>query len=95
MSMTPRDWSRSAAFEALESERRLFYVALTRARKGVLIGSSAQPSRFLEEIQLPCHRKRDEALQWLACGDPKEKTELLQSLECNARAIHCVHSQPG
>ena len=36
----------------VENERRLFYVALTRARKGVLIGMSETPSRFIHEIQL-------------------------------------------
>jgi DNA helicase-2/ATP-dependent DNA helicase PcrA len=36
----------------LESERRLFYVALTRARKGVLIGISHKPSRFIAEMRL-------------------------------------------
>jgi DNA helicase-2/ATP-dependent DNA helicase PcrA len=38
--------------DILESERRLFYVAITRARKGVLIGTSADPSRFIQELQL-------------------------------------------
>ena len=38
--------------DILESERRLFYVAITRARKGVLIGTSADPSRFIRELQL-------------------------------------------
>ena len=46
---------------ALENERRLFYVAITRARVGVLIGSSGIPSRFLQEIHLestlPVHEK--------------------------------------
>jgi DNA helicase-2/ATP-dependent DNA helicase PcrA len=36
----------------LESERRLFYVAITRARKGVFIGTGNHPSRFISEIQL-------------------------------------------
>ena len=36
----------------LESERRLFYVAITRTRKGVFIGAGGRPSRFLAEIQL-------------------------------------------
>lgn len=40
--------------ESLESERRLFYVAITRAMKLVVIGASERensiPSRFLEEI---------------------------------------------
>ena len=50
--------------EAIENERRLFYVGITRARKAVFIGAVARPekgaassavqsSRFLEEIQLP------------------------------------------
>lgn len=49
--------------EAIENERRLFYVGITRARKSVFIGAVARPekggassavqsSRFLEEIQL-------------------------------------------
>ena len=38
--------------DVLESERRLFYVAITRARKGVLIGTSAEPSRFIQELHL-------------------------------------------
>lgn len=38
--------------DRLESERRLFYVALTRARKGVLIGTGSSPSRFLQELEL-------------------------------------------
>ena len=37
--------------DKLESERRLFYVALTRARKGVFIGAGEHPSRVLAEIQ--------------------------------------------
>lgn len=49
--------------QAIENERRLFYVGLTRAKKQVLIGTSQRPemgllrrdsipSRFLEEIDL-------------------------------------------
>jgi DNA helicase-2/ATP-dependent DNA helicase PcrA len=38
--------------DRLESERRLFYVAITRARKGVFIGIGNLPSRFISEIQL-------------------------------------------
>jgi len=37
--------------DKLESERRLFYVAITRARKGVFIGTGNHPSRFISEIQ--------------------------------------------
>jgi len=47
--------------EAIENERRLFYVALTRAKKAVYVGTVAPPSngasprlpsRFLDEILL-------------------------------------------
>jgi len=38
--------------DRLESERRLFYVAITRAKNGVFIGTGAHPTRFLEELQL-------------------------------------------
>jgi DNA helicase-2/ATP-dependent DNA helicase PcrA len=38
--------------DKLESERRLFYVAITRARKGVFIGTGNHPSRFISEIRL-------------------------------------------
>jgi DNA helicase-2/ATP-dependent DNA helicase PcrA len=38
--------------DRLESERRLFYVAITRARKGVFIGTGNHPSRFISEIQI-------------------------------------------
>jgi DNA helicase-2/ATP-dependent DNA helicase PcrA len=38
--------------DKLEGERRLFYVAITRARKGVFIGTGNHPSRFISEIQL-------------------------------------------
>lgn len=53
------------ASDVIEAERRLFYVAITRARKAVIIGTSQPPrtgtqssstdaasSRFLDEIQL-------------------------------------------
>jgi len=41
-----------AKTDQMESERRLFYVGLTRARIGVLIGTSTNPSRFIQELQL-------------------------------------------
>jgi len=53
----------------LESERRLFYVALTRARKGVLIGASENASRFLNEILLRDTDAVMSAVQHLASGE--------------------------
>ncbi len=53
----------------IENERRLFYVALTRATKAVFIGASipegerSGPSRFLKEIDLLDTRKGLSALQ--------------------------------
>lgn len=57
-----------------ENERRLFYVALTRAKKAVFIGTVKKtnhekapvPSRFLEEIQLQPTIEIMEPLQQLA-----------------------------
>jgi DNA helicase II / ATP-dependent DNA helicase PcrA len=67
--------------QALENERRLFYVALTRARKGVLIGSSNHPSRFLEEIQLPSTESVMNAVQMLAHGDPNAEQVFLSAFQ--------------
>ena len=60
----------------IEAERRLFYVALTRARLAVFIGTcnakesspSRQRSRFLDEIQLQPSVSVMEALQRVASG---------------------------
>ena len=67
--------------EALEAERRLFYVALTRARKGVLISTSEQPSRFLKEMDLENTTRVMSSLRWLAEGGKGAREELLQQLE--------------
>ncbi|MCC6957685.1 MAG: ATP-dependent helicase [Anaerolineales bacterium] len=65
---------------SLESERRLFYVALTRARKGVLIGASAAPSRFLEELRLASTEALMSAVTHLARGDAQASQSLRQAL---------------
>ena len=65
----------------LESERRLFYVALTRARKGVLIGTSNEPSRFLEESRVTETEKIMRPLQWLAAGDQHARDVLIRALQ--------------
>ncbi|MBN2006209.1 MAG: ATP-dependent helicase, partial [Anaerolineae bacterium] len=62
--------------QAVENERRLFYVALTRARKAVYIGTAAPPkqssdhlpSRFLDELQLAPTVQVMGALQRFAAG---------------------------
>ena len=76
--------------EAIENERRLFYVALTRARKAVFIGTAAAhtngadssqlPSRFLDEIQLEPTVRVMGALQRLASGDRSARGELLSAV---------------
>jgi DNA helicase-2/ATP-dependent DNA helicase PcrA len=38
--------------DKLESERRLFYIAITRAHKSIFIGTGNHPSRFLSKIHL-------------------------------------------
>ena len=76
--------------EAIENERRLFYVALTRAKKEVYIGtvkppvnssSSPKPSRFLDEIRRVPTARIMEALQRLASGDRKGRQELIKWLK--------------
>jgi DNA helicase-2/ATP-dependent DNA helicase PcrA len=75
--------------EIIENERRLFYVAITRARTGVLIGASAPPamgsrgrsgasipSRFLHEIQREPTVALMQPLQRLAAGQPAARAEL-------------------
>lgn len=75
--------------EIIENERRLFYVAITRARKGVLIGASAPPamgsrgksgvstsSRFLHEIQREATVALMQPLQRLAAGQLPARAEL-------------------
>jgi DNA helicase II / ATP-dependent DNA helicase PcrA len=65
----------------LESERRLFYVAITRARKGVLICASSNPSRFLEEIHIKDTEPAMRAIQHLANGDISAARYLKQLLQ--------------
>ena len=71
----------SVMSSALESERRLFYVALTRARKGVFIGSSVRPSRFLEELLLKETENVMNAVTWLATGESNAAQALQQSIQ--------------
>ncbi len=81
--------------EAIENERRLFYVGVTRARKCVFIGASGGPppagtsdtavrggraSRFLEEIELESVRGIMEPYQHFLRGDPAARPRLLDSL---------------
>jgi len=66
--------------DTLEAERRLFYVGLTRAKKGVFIGTSSERSRFLDEIHLRSTTTIMEALRWLSTGNQNGKEELLNAL---------------
>jgi DNA helicase II / ATP-dependent DNA helicase PcrA len=76
--------------EAIENERRLFYVALTRARKAVYIGTAAAPrssgeplpSRFLDELRLKPTVKVMGALQKLAAGE-SDAVALLRAVKRN------------
>ncbi len=76
--------------EAIENERRLFYVAVTRAKREVYIGTSSSPtkgrqsrsssnlpSRFLDEIQLEPTVEVMSALQRLASGVRGAKDNLI------------------
>jgi ATP-dependent exoDNAse (exonuclease V) beta subunit len=77
--------------EVIENERRLFYVALTRAKKMVFIGIDGQTSqnnsltgtasRFLEEIEFGPTAAIMEAMQQLAAGNRQAQTTLLEAIE--------------
>ncbi len=88
--------------ETIESERRLCYVALTRARKAVYIGvnrppkggkqeeSSVQlPSRFLDEMELSAVKPLMDALQdTLTTGRSQQRlVELAQRYRNNHRLL--------
>lgn len=77
--------SQAAMSSKLESERRLFYVALTRARKGVLIGTSENPSRFLSEVRLSETEPVMDTIAHLASGDQQAVLSLQNSLR---RKVH-------
>jgi DNA helicase II / ATP-dependent DNA helicase PcrA len=70
-----------ALSNVMESERRLFYVAVTRARKGVLIGTSQVPSRFIQEALLQETESIMSTVQMLASGDARAKDQLLNLLQ--------------
>lgn len=71
--------------EIIENERRLFYVAITRAKEAVYIGTkiisedpqSQKPSRFIDEIQYEPTDKVMTALQQTANGEKDAKQNLL------------------
>lgn len=69
---------------AIESERRLAYVGITRARTGVIIGSSEKASRFLDEMHLKQTETVMGALQWLASGQPMGQHDLLEALKVSS-----------
>lgn len=79
-----RNFTRETVMSSnLESERRLFYVAITRARKGVMIGTSTLPSRFIQEIQLPSTRTVMTMIEALASGEIVAKDLMQEALLTN------------
>ncbi len=77
--------------EMMDNERRLFYVAITRARKGVIISSrpimqgkvknydGAGPSRFLTEMQIEPTRRLMDALTDFAQSQNEESEKKLRN----------------
>lgn len=76
----------------LDNERRLFYVAITRAKKAVYISTSAAPvqgrqgkssaalpSRFLEELQLDPTRTAIKAMQTFGAGRQEDMGLLINA----------------
>jgi len=87
--------------ELVENERRLFYVALTRARRGVFIGACSagsrkrQPSRFLDELQLPPTVAVMGQLQQLAAGNPDGRQGLLDAVRAHGGIRKLMRSLIG
>ena len=75
-----------------ESERRLFYVALTRARKGVLIGMSETPSRFIGELTLEQTEAVLEAMFWIAKGETSARDDFLRALQGGYYPPDLIHN---
>lgn len=91
--------------DPLDNERRLFYVAVTRARKTVLIGVGARPStvaqssaelggasRFLDEIQLEPTQEVMGAFQQVVARVAPSSQQLEQSLCKHAGHKGMVHN---
>ncbi|MCX6083075.1 MAG: hypothetical protein NTW32_26400, partial [Chloroflexi bacterium] len=68
------------------NERRLFYVGITRAKKGVLIGTSSTPSRFLQEIQLSQTQKVMNLVEAIAIGQPNARADLFNLIRSNGHS---------
>jgi DNA helicase-2/ATP-dependent DNA helicase PcrA len=88
-----------AASSVIDNERRLFYVAITRAKEAVYIGTAAEteqpwqgrpgqsaPSRFLAEMQLAPTRTVTDALQNLAATQPHNLGTLITA--CRQHPLH-------
>ena len=81
----------------IDSERRLFYVALTRARKGVYIGAGSRTSkdfrgnsppsssRFLNELALEPTVEIMSAMQGCISDNPNAESDLVASIARNSR----------
>lgn len=81
------------AAEWLENERRLFYVAVTRARKGLYIGAptvveggvgegsrAGRPSRFIEELELGPTQEVAAQLNRALAGEPSRLAAVCRRL---------------
>jgi DNA helicase-2/ATP-dependent DNA helicase PcrA len=75
---------------SVESERRLFFTAVTRARRAVYIGTSEPvvdgstsrpPSRFIGELDLEATVRTMGALQRVASGDDGAKADLVTAVQ--------------
>lgn len=79
----------SGASPGIENERRLFYVAITRARRGVFIGCTLagperhprpRPSRFIAELQLEVTRGLIAQVMALHRGDESMKRQIMATV---------------
>src|SRR5699024_1841421 len=84
----------SATAPLLAEERRLFYVAVSRARETVLVsavsGEDEQPSRFLTELDGTVEGGADEAATGAGDGGTPERAMRSSELVGELRRVTCA-----
>ena len=100
------DWSRTMPREDADAPRKLFYVAMTRARDTLTLMSMDQPSKFVAELKnRPEILKREPPAEWPQTAGPaagsatpaapvRSKPELCRWKRTQGPAPPC-HSQPA
>jgi DNA helicase-2/ATP-dependent DNA helicase PcrA len=89
--------------DIIEDERRVFFVAITRARKGIFIGTSKppmmgfqegsshpMPSRFIKEMAIEVTERAIAAIQGILNGNEDAKSELFETIKQSGHDVDIV-----